>query len=410
MMTYSKDAIEQLMSRYGSPLYIFDEEGFVRNFEHLCSAMSAPYNKYRIAYSFKTNYTPYICSLVKKLGAYAEVVSGMEYALAQKIGYDNQHIIFNGPDKGAEGIEAFLNGCIVNADSLDEFDRYCKIAEDNPDTKYKIGLRVNPDVGQGFVSRFGMDEESLRAAFQKASSIDNLEVAGLHCHISRCRGIAAWEKRMRLMLKLSDCYFEKQPEYIDLGSGMYGSMDPELAAQFDDIPTYEQYATVTSGLMAEHYGADNGPDLFTEPGTTLINRFIECITRIEAIKKIEGCYFAVLDGSVHVLGETCTLKRLPVKVIPGGAKQKYYERIDLTGYTCLEQDVMLPAYNGKLAKGDYIIFGNTGGYSTVLKPPFIRPNCAMVARKKDGTFVLIKQAETYDDIFHTYVFGGQVDE
>ena len=409
-MTYSKDAIEQLVSKYGSPLYVFDEEGFVRNFDQLRSAMSAPYNKYRIAYSFKTNYTPYICSLVKRLGAYAEVVSEMEYDLARKIGYDNQHIIFNGPDKGDEGIKAFLDGCMVNADSLDEFDRYCEIAEANPDTNYKIGLRANLDVGQGFVSRFGMDEESLRTAFLKASNIHNLHIAGLHCHISRCRGIDAWKKRMRLMLKLSDCFFEKLPEYIDLGSGMYGSMDPWLAAQFDDIPTYEQYATVTSGLMAEHYREDNGPILFTEPGTTLINRFIDCITRVEAIKNINDSCFAVLDGSVHVLGETCTLKRLPVKIISGGAEQKYYEKIDLTGYTCLEQDVMLSAYNGKLAKGDFIIFGNTGGYSTVLKPPFIRPNCAMVARKKDGTFVLIKQAETYDDIFHTYVFGGQVDE
>lgn len=403
-MFYSKDGIELLLKKYGSPLYIFNEKGFIENYHQLNKAMSALYEKYRIAYSFKTNYTPYICSTAKRLGAYAEVVSGMEYSLAKKIGYDSRYIIFNGPDKGDEGIEAFLNGCIVNIDSLNELDAYCKVAEGHPSTYFKVGLRVNLDVGQGFISRFGMDEEALLVAFQKAKNINNFKISGLHCHISRCRGIEAWKKRTEYMLELSDRFFEDTPEYIDLGSGMYGSMAPELAAQFGDIPTYEEYAKVTSGIMAKHYGKEKGPLLFTEPGTTLVNRFVECITRVEAIKKIRGHDFAVLNGGVHIMGETCTLKRLPVKVIAGGKEQQHYEDIDLTGYTCLEQDMLLSSYKGKLSQNDYIVFENTGGYSMVLKPPFIRPNCAMVAAKPDGSFVLIKRAETYEDIFRTYGF------
>ena len=58
----------------------------------------------------------------------------------------------------------------------------------------------------------------------------------------------------------------------------------------------------------------------------------------------------------------------------------------------------------KLAVGDYIVFGNVGGYSNVLKPPFIRPNCAMIAVTPDNKDVLIKGKETYDDILVTYCF------
>ena len=72
----------------------------------------------------------------------------------------------------------------------------------------------------------------------------------------------------------------------------------------------------------------------------------------------------------------------------------------------LEQDVLFPAFEGKLAKGDYIVFENTGGYSNVLKPPFIRPDCAMVVRKPDGEYMIIKKPETYEDIFRNYVFEG----
>ena len=407
-MNYTREIIENLLGQYGSPLYIFDETGFVDNYNRLYLAMSSLYKNYRIAYSYKTNYTPYVCKTAKRLGAYAEVVSGMEYALAKRIGYDDQHIIFNGPDKGTEGLKALKQGCLINIDSSDELANVCKIAKADPETKFKIGLRVNLDIGQNFVSRFGMDEADIADAFQTVSEVNNLKIAGLHCHISRCRSKEAWKKRTEYMLQLSDRYFVQPPEYIDLGSGMFGSMAADFAAQFDDIPTYEEYAQVTAEILAAHYNdAKEAPILFTEPGTTLINRFVDCITRVESIKKIGDQHFAVLDASIHNLGETCRLKKLPIQVIHGDEEQISYDQIDLTGYTCLEQDVLLPAYSGMLARGDYVVFENVGGYSTVLKPPFIRPDCAMIAFRTDHEYQLIKAAETYEDILKTYIFEDE---
>lgn len=403
-MKDSRQEIEVLQEQFGLPLNVFDEKGFAENYQKLNAAMSALYGKYQISYSFKTNYTPYICLTAKRLGAYAEVVSGMEYSLAKRLGFDDCRIVFNGPDKGPEAMEAFQRGCILNADSLDELAAYCSAAEADPERVYKVGLRVNLDVGQGFVSRFGMDESDLETAFERVSQISNLQIAGLHCHISRCRGKEAWRKRTEYMLGLSDRFFDNLPEYIDLGSGMFGSMAPAFAAQFGEIPSYEEYAQVTAGLFAEHFRGKNMPLLITEPGTTLVNRFTECITKVESIKRIGHRYFAILNASMHNLGETCLLKRLPVRVIPGGGPQTWYESIDLTGYTCLEQDVLLPGFTGHLAKGDYVVFENTGGYSNVLKPPFIRPDCAMAVRKPDGEHVLIKRAERFEDIFNTYLF------
>lgn len=403
-MNYSAETVPKLLSRFGSPLYVFDEKGFVDNYSELNTAMRTRYENYRIAYSFKTNYTPYVCALVKRLGAYAEVVSGMEYALAKRIGFADEKIIFNGPSKGPEGLEALRRGALVNVDSLDELTLYCEEALAHPDNSFRLGLRVNLDIGQNFISRFGLDEKEVASAFEKAAAIPNLNIVGLHCHISRCRSAQAWKKRTEILLDLADRYFpEEAPEYLDLGSGMYGSMAPEFAAQFDDVPSYEEYAEVTAGLVAERYRGD-GPLLFTEPGTTLVNRFVNCLATVESIKCVRDHYFAVLDCSIHNLGETCTLKRLPVTVIPGGQQQRDYSQIDLTGYTCLEQDILYPGYTGKLAVGDTVVFGNTGGYSNVLKPPFIRPNCVMAAETMEGDFLKIKEAETYQDIFHTYLF------
>lgn len=403
MMKLTKEILDDLTGRFGCPLYVFDEAGFIQNAKLLDEAMKARYPRYRIAYSYKTNYTPYICSAAKRLGAFAEVVSGMEYDLAKRIGYEDSQIIFNGPDKGAEGREAFLRGCMIHADSLDELRMLCETARSVPDRAFRVGLRINIDVGQGFVSRFGMEEKDAEEAVSLVARVPNLKIAGLHCHISRCRGKEAWRLRTVGMLSLADRLFEEPPDFIDLGSGMFGSMDPEFASQFNDVPSYEDYAEVTAGLMAEHYPGPNGPVLITEPGTTLVSRFVDCVSRVVAIKRVRGHDFAILNAGIHTLGETCMLKRLPLRVFPCGTDQREFKDLDLTGYTCLEQDVLFSAYSGKLAVGDTVVFGNVGGYSNVLKPPFIRPNCAMIALRPDGSCQLIKRAESYDDLLQTYV-------
>ena len=65
MKTYDLDYIKKIVQRYGSPLYVFDEKAFVQNYKNLEEEFRSIYPKYNIAYSFKTNYSPYIVSLVK---------------------------------------------------------------------------------------------------------------------------------------------------------------------------------------------------------------------------------------------------------------------------------------------------------------------------------------------------------
>lgn len=407
MISLSLDEIHTIERRFGNPFYIFDEAAFEKNYLKLQSTMQNYYSNYQLAYSLKTNYTPYVCSLVNRFKGFAEVVSDMEYEIARKAGFEDRSIIYNGPDKGDSGIQAVIRGCLVNADSLEEVVAICNMAKENKDQQFRFGLRVNLAIGQSFVSRFGMDERDIEKAFELVSGFTNLRIIGLHCHISRCRGIEAWKKRTITMLSLCDRFFaDIVPEYIDLGSGMFGEMDPMLAVQFEGVPSYEEYAQVTAGLIADHYkDKPSQPVLYTEPGTTLINKYIDFIGRVDTIKTVRGKTIAILNCSEHNLGETCTLKKLPIRVISDKARQDYYEDVDFTGYTCLEQDVLYTAYSGPLGRRDYVQFGNCGGYSNVYKPPFIRPNCAMVVKKSDGAYETMKYPETVEDIIGTYCFA-----
>jgi diaminopimelate decarboxylase len=403
-----KYVVEKLISEYGSPLYVFNSEAFVNNYIELQSAFRKIYPKYTIAYSYKTNYTPRICQIVKGLGGYAEVVSDMEYTLAKKIGYSNDKIIYNGPNKGEKMVEHLLLGGILNIDNLQESDRVCNIAKANKTKQFNVGIRVNIDVEQNFISRFGLEAEGpeYKEAFKKLNAISNIKIVGLHCHISRARGIEAWRKRAETMLSLADKYIDGPPQYINLGSGMFAHMEESLANQFGtDIPTYNHYAEAVATLFKDHYSEiseNEKPILFTEPGTTLVSRYMDFISKVSSIKNIRGQDIAILNGSKDNIGDICTIKELPINVY--GENEAHFYNINLTGYTCLEQDVMYEGYIGKIAVGNYVVFKNVGGYSNVTKPPFIAPNCPMIEIDAKGNTRLIKRMETFEDVFVTYQF------
>ena len=63
--------LKDIVLRYGSPLYLFYENEFRANFAHLCEAFRAVYKNYIPAYSYKTNYTPYVCGIVKEISIFS---------------------------------------------------------------------------------------------------------------------------------------------------------------------------------------------------------------------------------------------------------------------------------------------------------------------------------------------------
>lgn len=387
------------------PFYLFDEQNFLDNMNRLSSAFQSVYPNYHVAYSFKTNYTPYICKLVKENGGYAEVVSDMEYALACKLGFENKKIIYNGPFKGSLYDEHLLLGGIANVDNYNECERVYMLAKSYPNQQFKIGLRLNLDLGAGFISRFGMedDSEDIKKCMEIIKKTDNLHVVGMHCHIKAPRDPEAWKRRSEIMISAADKYVEGIPEYISLGSGMVPGEYSQYAEDYADYkPTYQEFADALFAPFIEHYPENKRPLVFTEPGRALITRYIRFYAKVDNFKEVRGRKLATTNGSFHNLGEIYSQARIPV-IVHHLSEGKCYEKIDIMGYTCLEQDVMFPSYNGNLAVGDIIEFRNVGGYSIVYKPQFIYPQCPMYTLHKDGSIEEIMRQETIDDVFAKFV-------
>lgn len=176
--------VSQLMAAYGSPLFIVSESMLRQLYRGFRNSFSSDAIDTKVAYSYKTNYPPAICAILQDEGAWAEVVSGMEYNLARALDVPANEIIFNGPYKSRQELEmAFSQGALVNVDNIDELDLAGVIARDLGH-ECRIGLRVSFKFGLSPWTKFGFNEENgdAQLALERIANSPKLNLELLHNH------------------------------------------------------------------------------------------------------------------------------------------------------------------------------------------------------------------------------------
>lgn len=406
--TLTTGLLNSLSDRFGNAFYLLESESFEQNYKELTAAFKAYYPKFNIAYSYKTNYTPKLVQIVDCLGGYAEVVSDMEMEIALRSGVAPSHIIWNGPVKNAKKVkELLLTGGTVNIDSIYEIDNIREIALAHPEHILNIGVRINYDVGDGVLSRFGfdVDGDDFERVLLFIAAGPNLRLVNLQAHFAK-RAPEFWTARAEGMLRTYDKVVGRyglKPERLDIGGGIYGKMPSSLRSQLGigEI-SYDDYAIRAAKLFAEHFKDDpDAPYLFIEPGSAVAGDCMRFVSRIETIKTVRGKMIATVIGSQKNISMNGI--NPPMEVVAGGGVRETVENCDIVGFTCIEGDVLQKNYTGQLGIGDYIVIGNCGSYSLVMKPPFILPNFPVLDINGDEIEV-IKRAETFDDLFHTFSF------
>jgi diaminopimelate decarboxylase len=78
--------VADLLEKYGSPLFVISEQTIRETYREAKQAFETRYPKVQFAWSYKTNYLNAVCKIFHQEGAWAEVVSGMEYDKALQNG------------------------------------------------------------------------------------------------------------------------------------------------------------------------------------------------------------------------------------------------------------------------------------------------------------------------------------
>ena len=416
MITY--DEIKNIEAEFGTPFYLLNEDLFIKNFDDITSSFESRYDKFILAYSYKTNYIPYLCDIIRKKGGYAEVVSRLEYDLALKIGHDPQKIIFNGPVKYYDDIRSALdNQSIVNLDSWPEVGHVNKYASKHSDESVEIGIRINMDLsdekgvsrvhGDIKVGRFGFSTEKEQFEKLLESLSDNIKVISLHGHTTSIdRSVWCYKTITRRLCDIAAGYFPDTVKYINIGGGLYGYIPPEY--RWAETPCFDDYAEgVCAVLNNDPWAGKHKPYLVLEPGIAMAANVLSFITKVVDVKNIRGKTFVTVDGSAFNTKPTFHNHNMPHEIIKRIGTDKM-ETYNVVGSTCMEKDCLLTEItNKKLQEGDYIEFANVGAYTVVFTPPFI--NVAPAILVKDGdNYKPVRKRQLPKDMFKDYLFEENI--
>ncbi len=403
--------LNEIISEFGSPVFIISENTLRSQFKQFRDTFTTSDIDTKIAYSYKTNYLPSVCSILHEEGALAEVVSGMEYSLAKSLGVSPENIIFNGPHKTNSELETALQeGALVNIDNFEELNRIIQIV-----SKFKnpigIGLRVNFIYDTNSWTKFGFNIENgdCQKALEMISANSKLKLDTLHFHggtyvmdpniykygTSKLLTIIREAKKLGL-----------HPKSIDLGGGFPSGnqLKPEFNGQ-QKIPnqkiSYTPYAErILNQIKKEKKLFEGKPSLILEPGRAIIDSpcFLAC-TIISKKEILNQGTAVVVDAGVNILPTAYWYNH---NVQTPKEREEVVENLHpvrIYGPLCMQIDVLrdrvlLP----ELEVGSPLLFSNVGAYCLTQSMQFIQTRPPVVLLGPNGP-ELIRRKEKWKDVF-----------
>jgi diaminopimelate decarboxylase len=154
-------AVDELINRFGSPLFVYSEKTIRDKVRMARRAFEKRYPKVQFAWSYKTCYLKAVCAVFHDEGSMAEVVSEFEYEKARNLGVPGHEILVNGPCKSKSLlIRAVDENAKIHIDNLDELFDLEAIAREKGVT-VNAAIRVNMETGLlPAWSKFGFNLEN----------------------------------------------------------------------------------------------------------------------------------------------------------------------------------------------------------------------------------------------------------
>jgi diaminopimelate decarboxylase len=396
-----------LAEQYGTPLYVTSEDRVVEQFESYKRALGSRYPKVQVLYAAKANGNLALIRALAQRGAGADVFSGGELDLALRAGMQPEKLLFNGSSKTpAELRLAVGKGVRVSLDSLDELRQLDAIAGAAGKTA-EVSFRVNPalhvpthpKIATGLAtSKFGIPHQEIPAAYREAMACRNIRPVGIHCHIgSQILDIEPFVRAAEVMVRIAKELTEMgvKLEFIDLGGGL----GIPYRHDTDPAPAAEDYAArVVPVFRAGVEAAGISPELWVEPGRSLVADSTVLLTRVNSTKKAHK-RFANVDAGFNLLIRPAMYDAYHEIIAAGKADALPDTEYTVTGPICETGDILAPDRNlPELSAGDILAVLDAGAYGYAMSSQYnSRPRCPEVLIR--GTqAALMRRGETICDI------------
>jgi diaminopimelate decarboxylase len=396
-----------LAARFGTPIYITDEDRIRARYREVYGALSTRYDRVRVLYAAKANGNPAVLRALADEGAGADVFSAGELVLALGAGMDPDRLLFNGSSKSEADLALSVEkGVRVSVDSLDELHSLDRIAGEAGETA-EISFRVNPalevpthpKIATGLrTSKFGIPAGEILAAYRTAIECDHVRPVGIHCHIgSQILDVDPFARAAAVMTGLAAGLTDigVRLRFIDLGGGL----GVPYRHGTDAAPSFSDYASVVVPIFLEGVKeAGIAPELWVEPGRYLVADSTILLTGVNSVKEAHR-RFVNVDAGFNLLARPVMYGAYHGIVVANKADRLPTHRYTIAGPVCetgdlLAEDRDLPAVEA----GDLVAVLDAGAYGFAMASQYNgRPRCAEVLVKGDGA-ALMRRGETVDDI------------
>lgn len=363
-------SLADIAKQYGTPTYVYSRKTLERHWLAFDRALGD--HPHLICFAVKANSNIGVLSVLAKLGAGFDIVSGGELGRVIAAGGDPRKVVFSGVAKTRDEIHFALEQQILcfNVESFAELDRINAVAGEMG-VKAPISLRINPDVDANthpYIStglkanKFGIPHQEAIATYEYAAALEHLDIKGMDCHIgSQLTETAPFVDALDRLLGLIDKLAEKNIhiKHLDVGGGLGVTYKDELPPHPND------YAFAIADRMQgrEHL------QLIMEPGRAIAANAGVLLTTVEYLKQNEDKHFAIIDAAMNDLLRPALYSAWQdiVPVTPRSEDDPTETHtFDVVGPVCETGDFLGKDRSLKITSGDVLAVKSAGAYGFVM--------------------------------------------
>ena len=402
--------LSDLAHRYGTPLYVLDEQTLRQTCRAYRDALKQHYSGPSLpVYASKANSSLVMSSIAASEGLGLDAVSAGELLTALRGGMPGERMVLHGNNKSDDEILlAYNNGVTVVVDNQNDLDRLEALV---PQGSAPAGLmlRFTPGIEchtheyirTGHLdSKFGFDPDQLEPVLRALVGKPWARLTGLHAHIGS--QIFELEPHRDLAAVMADALklargLGHPVEDLNVGGGL-----GIRYVESDDPPSIDRWVQVVAEAVTEACGARGLelPRLMCEPGRSLVATAGVTLYAVGSRKTIPGIRtYVAIDGGMSDNPRPITYQSLYTCCLADRPLAEAEETVNLVGKHCESGDVLLkdlplPCTSG----GDIVAVFATGAYNASMSSNYNRIPRPAAVLVNDGSAELVQKREQPDDL------------
>ena len=403
-----------LASKYGTPLYVMDEDAIRANCRALKNSMDAHYHKKGLVlYASKAFCCKRMYRILNEEGLGADVVSGGELYTALQAGFPAERIYFHGNNKTADELTMALESGVgrIVVDNIAELELLGALAKAAGKTA-SVLFRIKPGIDahtHNFIrtgqidSKFGFALETGEAlqAVAAALKTPGIRVAGIHCHIgSQIFDIDPFCHAAEVMLGFAQqvrAELGYTIEELNLGGGFGIAYGPE-----DKPLPVDEMIDALGDAVREGCQKHNLPQPFItiEPGRSIVGPAGVTLYRVGSVKHIENVRtYVAVDGGMPDNPRYALYGASYQAVKATDPKGERTLRAAIAGKCCESGDLVTKdALIQPVQAGDLLCVFATGAYNYSMASNYNRLPRPPIVMVRDGKDRLLVKRESYEQL------------